>query len=270
MSVDLSADSRGERGPAIIVLHGLLGSATNWRTVARTLAEQARVFCLDARNHGRSPHADGMSYAEMADDVRAFMDARGLTRAIVIGHSMGGKTAMRLALESPARVARMVVVDIAPVRSTGDHEPLLEAMARVDPAHAASRGEVERALAPDVPDDGMRQFVLQNLVRTGQGFAWRVNLPAIRARMADILDFPAVPGDARYYGPALFVRGEGSSYVLPEHGPAIRALFPAARIATVAGAGHWVHAEQPARFLALLSEFLDENAGDDGHGPAGA
>lgn len=262
MSVTLSVDSRGERGPVVVVLHGLLGSSTNWRGVARTLAEHARVFCLDARNHGASPHAPGMSYADMADDVRAFMDASGLERAALVGHSMGGKTAMRLALESPERVERLVVVDIAPVSSPSDHLPLLDAMARLDPAAIGSRGEADRALEPAVPDAGVRQFVLQNLVRDSRGFAWRIDLPAIRAALPDILDFPAPPAGTHYAGPTLFLRGERSSYVLAEHDTAIRTLFPTARIVGVPGAGHWVHAEQPARFLELLGEFL--------HAPPGA
>lgn len=255
MAVALSYKSEGTAGPAVVILHGLLGSSSNWRSIARRLAVRHRVFCPDLRNHGDSPHVHGMSYAAMAEDVLAFLDARGIDAATIIGHSMGGKTAMRLALDAPRRVGRLVVVDIAPAESRHDHLPTLAAMAAVDLRRVTRRADADAMLAGAIPEPGMRQFVLQNLVSAPSGFEWRVNIPAIEAGMGDLLDFPVDAAATPYAGPTLFVRGALSDYVGPEHEPGIRALFPHAEIVTIEGAGHWVHAEQPARFLAALGEL---------------
>jgi pimeloyl-ACP methyl ester carboxylesterase len=252
MHVTLSYKSQGAAGAAVIILHGLLGSSSNWRSIARRLADGRRVFCLDLRNHGDSPHADHMSYPAMAGDVRAFMDAHALPTATVIGHSMGGKTAMRLALESPTRVERLVVVDIAPSVSSHDHLPVLEAMASLDTTRIERRSEAEHMLEAAIPDAGMRMFVLQNLVSTPQGFTWRIDLDAIERNLPALLDFPVDADSPPFEGPTLFVRGALSDYVRDSDTPVIRRLFPHAEIVTVADAGHWVHAEQPARFLQAL------------------
>jgi len=253
MSVALSYKSHGADGPPVVILHGLLGSSSNWRSIARRLAGQHRVFTLDLRNHGESPHVDTMSYAAMADDVRAFLNDHDIDAATVIGHSMGGKTAMRLALDAPQRVERLVVVDIAPSVSHHDHLPWLRAMAGLDLGRVTRRAQAETMLEAAIPDAAMRGFLLQNLAGTaGGGFAWRINLEAIENSLADLLDFP-VDADAQpFTGPALFLRGAQSDYVLPEDEVVIQALFPHAEIVTIEGAGHWVHAEQPARFLAAL------------------
>ena len=239
-------------GPPVVILHGLLGSSSNWRSIARRLAERHTVYSLDLRNHGDSPHAESMSYAQMADDVRAFLDDRGIERAILIGHSMGGKTAMRLALTQPERVERLVVVDIAPTRSEHDHLPVLDVMAGLDVARIERRADAERLLEPHIADAGLRMFVLQNLVSGAQGLRWRVNLDAIIDAMPELLEFP-VDGETRpFTGDTLFVRGARSDYIRAQDEAAIEALFPNAEIVTVADAGHWVHAEQPARFLEAL------------------
>ena len=253
MHVILSYKSQGEAaGPPVVILHGLLGSSSNWRSIARRLAEHQRVFCLDLRNHGDSPHVDDMSYPLMADDVRAFMDSHAIESAVIIGHSMGGKTAMRLALDSPRRIDRLVVVDIAPTVSDHDHVPVLHAMASLDTTRIARRSDAERMLEAKIPDAGMRSFLLQNLAVTPQGFAWRINLEAIERSLPALLDFPLEPDTPPFDGPALFVRGAQSDYVRARDEPTIRRLFPRAEIATVEGAGHWVHSEQPARFLEAL------------------
>ena len=252
MAVALSSRSQGAAGPPVVILHGLLGSGSNWRSIARRLAQTHRVYTPDLRNHGDSPHADGMSYPAMAEDLRAFLDGQGLDAATLIGHSMGGKVAMRLALETPARVQRLVVVDIAPTVSQHDHLPVLSAMASLDLGRVRRRADADALLAGTLPDAGLRQFVLQNLASTPSGFAWRVNLAAIEAGMADLLDFPVEPDAPPYPGPAQFIRGGLSDYVTPADEVVIRELFPRAEIVTIEGAGHWVHAEQPARFLAAL------------------
>ncbi|NIP47189.1 MAG: alpha/beta fold hydrolase [Gammaproteobacteria bacterium] len=252
MHVNLSYKSQGAAGSPIIILHGLLGSSSNWRSIARRLAERHRVLCLDLRNHGDSPHADDMSYPAMAGDVRAFMDTHDIDTATVIGHSMGGKTAMRLALESPGRVARLVVVDIAPSVSEHDHLPVLHAMASLDTARVVRRADAERLLEPQIADAGMRMFVLQNLVSTPRGFEWRIDLGAIERNLPALRDFPVEPAMAPFDGAALFVRGALSDYVRDSDEALIRRLFPHAEIVTVEDAGHWLHAEQPERFLEIL------------------
>jgi len=249
----LSYKSQGAAaGAPVVILHGLLGSSSNWRSIARRLAETHRVYTLDLRNHGDSPHTDTMTYEEMAGDVRAFLDDHGIERAVLIGHSMGGKTAMHLALTTPERIDRLVVVDIAPTRSRHDHLPVLNVMASIDVTRIERRADAERLLEPHIADAGMRMFVLQNLSSGPQGFAWRVNLGAIEDAMPALLDFPVGADMRPFAGPTLFVRGAHSDYVGRRDQPAIERLFPNAEIVTIAGAGHWVHAEQPARFLEAL------------------
>ncbi len=254
MSVSLSYRSLGAAGPAVVILHGLLGSSSNWRSVARRLAERHRVFTLDLPNHGESPHVDAMSYAAMAGDVAAFLDDHDIATATLMGHSMGGKAAMRLALDAPARVDRLVVVDIAPSVSRHDHLPWLRAMDALDLARVSRRADADSMLTDAIPDAAMRQFLLQNLVSTANGFAWRINLTAIENSLPALLDFPLGTATQTFGGIALFLRGAQSDYVLPKDEPLIRSLFPRAQIVTIEGAGHWPHAQQPARFLAALGE----------------
>ncbi len=253
-AVALAHQRLGE-GPPLLVLHGLFGSGTNWRSIARGLAGCRSVHLLDARNHGASPHHRVMDYAAMARDVDAFMARARIERADVIGHSMGGKTAMHLALTAPQRVARLLVVDIAPVPSASDHVPLIEAMLALPLARLSRRAEADEALARSVPDAALRAFLLQNLASGESGLAWRINLPAVRDNMPALLGFDAPTGEP-FRGDTLFLRGALSDYVLDEHVAAIHAHFPAARVDTVAGAGHWVHAEQPQRFVQAARAFL--------------
>jgi pimeloyl-ACP methyl ester carboxylesterase len=253
-ALPLSHQRLGE-GPPLLVLHGLFGCGTNWRSIARALADCRTVHLLDARNHGASPHAAHMDYAAMAGDVLAYMDREGLARADLIGHSMGGKTAMRLALYAPERVARLMVVDIAPAPSDSDHLPLLEAMLAMPVHRYTRRAEADAALARTASTAALRAFLLQNLVGDGEGMRWRINLAAIRACMPALLGFDAAPA-ARFDGQSLFVRGELSEYLRDEHLPAIHAHFPAAGTRTIPGAGHWVHAEQPQRFIVAAREYF--------------
>ncbi|MCW5575034.1 MAG: alpha/beta fold hydrolase [Burkholderiales bacterium] len=246
----------GEDGTApLLVLHGLFGSGTNWRAVARALGRHRRVLLVDARNHGSSPHSSTMDYPAMAGDVRELMRRQGLARAALLGHSMGGKTAMTLALESPALVERLVVVDIAPTRSPGDHAPLLAAMAGLDLSRVQRRSDADALLADAVDSQGLRAFLLQNLVSDGKGFRWRLNLAAIEASLPALLDFPALPGH-RFEGPALFVRGERSEYLRDAHRDALVNRFPAAELLTVPRAGHWIHSENMDGFLEAVEPFL--------------
>ncbi|MBV9824830.1 MAG: alpha/beta fold hydrolase [Alphaproteobacteria bacterium] len=246
-------------GAPVAILHGLFGSARNWASIAQRLAQRFHVIAFDMRNHGSSPWADTMSYPEMAEDVRATLQARGITRCALIGHSMGGKAAMLLALTHPECVARLVVVDIAPAAYPPRHDPYVRAMRRLDLGALKRRAEADQQLAVAVPDAPERGFLLQNLVfDPGQPPRWRINLAAIGRAMPELVGTPTVPMGARYEGPALFVAGALSDYLRAEHEPAIHRLFPHARIERVTAAGHWLHAEQPAVFLALTEPFLTE------------
>ena len=250
------------RGPPALVLHGLFGSGTNWRTIARRLGSRLECHLVDQRNHGRSPHARDMTYRALADDVLAYLDARGIDHAGLIGHSMGGKAAMSLALTAPERVRWLVVADIAPAPSPSDHRPILEALRGLALDTLGSRAAADAALARSVPDPGLRRFLLQNLVHGDGGPRWRIDLEAIAEALPDLTGFPPTAPGAVYQGPTLFLRGERSDYLTARHEPRIRALFPRASIDTIADTGHWLHAEQPAVVTDRIERFVDEAAVD--------
>ena len=241
-------------GPPLIVLHGLFGQAKNWATIAKGLADGRRVIAADLRNHGASPWAEEMDYPAMAGDVAALVESLPEGRAEVLGHSMGGKAAMVLALTRPELVDRLIVADIAPVSyASGSLLPFVDAMLAVDPSAYDSRKDVEGALKRAVQDPGIRQFLLSNLTRGEQGFRWTLNLRAIRAAMDTLSGWPEV--DGRYDGATLFLAGERSDYVPEAAQPAIDRHFPNARTERVT-AGHWIHAEAPQATLVALRGFL--------------
>ncbi len=243
-------------GPPLVILHGFMGDRNNWRATARALAGQYTVICADARNHGESPALADMDYRAQAADVIALLDNLGLPAATVLGHSMGGKTAMTLALTAPARVHALAVVDIAPAANTDRFTPLLAAMQALPLAALGSRRDADEALAGAVPDAVLRSFLLKNLVQAEGGYRWRVDLALLLRCLPQVMDFPEPAPAARYEGPALLIRGERSDAVPAQQEPAIRARFPAMHIHTIAGAGHWPHAETPEAFSGLLLPFL--------------
>lgn len=257
MAVELAHIAQGERGPPVVILHGLLGSARNWSTFAKELGASHRVFALDLRNHGASGWADSMTYDQMALDVRAFLDRQELPAAAVIGHSMGGKVAMRLALTHPEQVSRLVAVDIAPVSYRRSFASYVDLMRRIDLAQITRRADAANWLSDHIADAGVRGFLLQNLVSSEGGFAWRVNLEALARSMPELMAFPEPEEAEAYGGPALFINGGRSDYVRDEYQPAILRLFPNARFATIEQAGHWVHAEAPDAFSRIVRDFLD-------------
>jgi pimeloyl-ACP methyl ester carboxylesterase len=243
------------QGPAVVLLHGLFGSSDNWHTIATRLAETFRVFALDQRNHGQSPHSAEMDYPLMAADVDRFCAARGLASARVIGHSMGGKTAMQLALHFPQRVEKLVVADMAPRAYAAAHDQIFAALLALDLPGFQTRPQIEDALAPDIPNPVLRRFLLKNLGRTGAGgFYWKLNLRDIAENYWRLRE--PVAGGAPFTQPALFIRGGQSQYVQPADEPLIREWFPAAQIQTIAAASHWVHADQPDEFLRRVLAFL--------------
>jgi pimeloyl-ACP methyl ester carboxylesterase len=243
-------------GVPVVVLPGLFGSTSNWRPMARRLAVKYRVLVVDLRNHGRSPHADSMTYEEMAADVLMLLDKQDMARVALLGHSMGGKVAMSFALRYPQRVGALLVADVAPVRYGRHMDDLLSTLLALPIATLRDRNEADAALAQNVEDERLRQFLLQNLVREGEGFGWRVNLKAIGSNMDSIVGFPDFDPTSRYEGPTSFLAGGRSRYVRPEHWDAITTLFPAARLTTLPEAGHWLHAEAPEAFLAAVLACL--------------
>lgn len=249
--MELHARIQGE-GPPLVLLHGLFGSNENLGTLARELARGHSVYALDLRNHGRSPHADTMDFPSMAEDVRQTMTAHGLESAAVLGHSLGGKTAMELALAHPDVVTQLIVLDIAPVTYTSGNEAELAAMQSLDLSAIGSRRDADEALSAQIENASVRQFLLKNLIRTDDGFAWRIPLNTIASQYPNLAAAPSATGP--YQGPALFVRGRHSTRVTDEAEPAIHERFPNARIETVE-AGHWVHIEAPETTLDLVRKF---------------
>ena len=254
-AVELVYDSFGE-GPPLVILHGLFGWARNWQNVARQLASRYQVITVDARNHGRSPHTEAMDYTRMSADLAALLARLELRDITLLGHSMGGKTAMTLALSDPARLARVVVVDISPVPSEDQHTPMIDAMLALPPASLRRRSEVDTLLRATVPEDDVRLFLLQSLLPAEHGGSWRFNLAALKSGMPDLIGPLPVPSAARFVGPFRVIRGENSSRVNAEALALIQHHFPAASLHTVANAGHWPHAEAPADFMRALNDCL--------------
>lgn len=245
-------------GPSLFVLHGLFGSARNWQSIARRLAKDHTVCTLDARNHGAAPWTDTMTYPEMAEDVLGHIAAKGLSRPCLIGHSMGGKAAMTAAILAPGRIARLIVVDIAPVRYQHGFAPLVDALQAVELDRVAKRADADEMLAERIDDAAIRGFLLQNLVLREGRYTWRLNLAAIAASQSALWDFPQLPAPGVFDGPTMFIAGARSDYINPGHRPIIERCFPRAEIVEIPGAGHWVHADQPDAFLGVVDRFLKQ------------
>jgi esterase len=250
--VILNAIQAGD-GPPVVLLHGLFGAARNFGAIQRALAPSYRVVALDMRNHGDSPHAPDMRYATQAADVRETLAALGIERAAVIGHSMGGKAAMALALQWPEEVGRLLVADIAPVAYQHGNSGIAAAMAAIPLTASLTRRQADAALTDAVDRPEVRAFLLQNL-RFGASPHWRIGLDEIVGAIPDLEGWTDLPGT--YPGPSLFVTGARSEYVLPEHRAVIRGWFPAARFVAIKQAGHWIHADNPAGFISVAEAFL--------------
>jgi pimeloyl-ACP methyl ester carboxylesterase len=263
-ALDLTERRFGEKragGAPVVLLHGLLGSSRNWQTAAVRLAERHAVVALDLRNHGDSPHDRRMDYGSMAADVRAWADREGSDRIHLVGHSMGGKVAMRLACDDPGRVASLTVVDIAPRAYPPRWEREFAAMRRMPVSGLERRSEAEAWLEEDIRDWAFRKFLVSNLERDpGGGFRWRVNLEILEGALPEL--FRQVPeGGEGYAGPTLFMRGAGSRFVSENDRPMMARFFPDYRLETVEGAGHNVHFDQPDRFAAGVLEQVERADG---------
>jgi pimeloyl-ACP methyl ester carboxylesterase len=246
----------GAETPPLIILHGLLGAHGNWHTLSRNVfSDHATVYAVDQRNHGRSPHADVIDYPHMADDLKAFIEEHDLSDVTVLGHSMGGKTAMEAALRYPTLIDKLIVVDMAPRAYPPNHQAFINALQSIDPSDYDSRSDIDEALAEAVPSWDMRQFLLKNLSYNNDTYHWMPNLAAIDAHY-DALVGP-VEADGRYTKPALFIRGGNSTYVSDHDWPAIQERFPNATLVTIPDAGHWVHAEAPEALSDAVIRLLD-------------
>ncbi len=255
MSMRLIYDEFGA-GPPLVILHGLFGSARNWHSDAKRLSANYRVIAVDQRNHGRSPHADRHDYTALAADIAALLDALDLHEVILLGHSMGGKAAMTLALTDPTRLAHLIVVDIAPIAYADQHTVLIDALLALPLANISTRQQAAAELADSVPDPMIRMFLLQNLQFEPTGARWRLNLPVLRAVMPALVGALPVASDARFDGPVHFIRGDLSDRVCDADLPRITRYFPHAEVHTVPNAGHWPHAEAPAEFRLSLARAL--------------
>lgn len=248
------------RGAPLLILHGLFGSGDNWRSVARLLADRHRVILCDLRNHGASGHSPGMSYPEMAADLAETLDSLQLEAAHIAGHSMGGKAAMRLALERPQRVRSLTVVDIVPKPYLPHHNSVLRALSALGSHAPNSRKEADGVLARHIDLPFVRAFLLKSVAPDTDGvYRWTLNAQAIQAGYEQISGWPEL--DATFAGPVLFVHGSMSDYIVEGDLERARQWFPAAELRDIAGAGHWVHADRRDQFCEVLAGFLDGTEG---------
>lgn len=243
-------------GKPLVILHGLFGTLDNWITAGKILSENGyEVYLVDQRNHGKSPHSDEFNYEVMAEDLKEFLVDQHLSSAIIMGHSMGGKIAMLFSTKYPKMVEKLIVVDIAPKYYPPHHETIMKAFHSVKVETVTSRKEAEERMLPLIDNAGVRQFLLKNLDRNGNNFQWKHNLPVIEKNINEIgqpLDEVQI-----FVGPAFFIGGAASDYIQRGDRQLILKHFPQAKIASIKGAGHWVHAEKPNEFMDVLFAMLN-------------
>jgi esterase len=254
--MNLAFEVVGEGHP-LVILHGLLGSTDNWRSMSRRLGAHYKVFAIDLRNHGRSPHSDIFDYDVMTADLREFMEQQALRRIMLLGHSMGGKVAMQFAIDYSEQVDKLVIVDIAPKPYEPSQRYLLKALRSLDLTRYKSFADVDAALAAKVSSESLRQFLLKNLARDENGrLRWKIHLAAID-RNYDKLGRGVAP-ERTFDKPTLFIRGARSNYIEDDDAPLIRQMFPQAEIATLPEAGHWIHVDAPEEFFQTVVNFLNK------------
>ena len=249
--------SEAGAGTPLVVIHGLFGNKRNWGMISRALADRYRILTVDLRNHGESPWDPEMTYPAMAEDIAAFIEKEVGGPAHVLGHSMGGKAAMVLALTQPDLIDKLIVADIPPAPRNSGLRAYIKAMRALDVGSMKRRSEAEDALEPAIPERSIRTFLAQNLTPAdGGGLTWRLNLPVIDASMDAIEGFPEFDTDDAFPRPVLHLIGADSDHVLPHHHAEIDRLFPHSEVVEIPEAGHWLHAEQPKAFVAAVESFL--------------
>ncbi|MEM9059042.1 MAG: alpha/beta fold hydrolase [Pseudomonadota bacterium] len=254
--IEIAADG-AESAPPLVIAHGLFGSAKNFSTLGRKLASGRRVVLVDMRNHGESPWAEDVSYPAMAEDLADVIRTACDGRAVVLGHSMGGKAAMALALRHGNLLAGAIVADIAPIAYAHTHQPFIQAMRAADLNGVSRRSQADPLIAEAIPDQMMRAFILQNLLIEDGTARWRLNLAALDDGMPTLIGWPSDLMEERFDGRCLFVYGGASDYMSPLLQPRVLEQFPKAQFDSIPGAGHWLHAEKPAEFLTIVSEWLN-------------
>jgi esterase len=242
-------------GKPVILIHGLFGSLENLGGIARSLTQDFAVYSIDLPNHGRSPHCVGGDLAFMTEAVRDWMHLLGLSNAAIVGHSLGGKVAMELALSDPELVRALVVMDIAPVTYKPRHEAVFRGLKAIDPTHLQSREAAEQTLTEHISEAAVRSFLLKNLVRESGGFRWRMNLVDLEAQYSRLIHANRI---GIFPGPVLFLKGGDSDYINPEHRVSLLQRFPGAEYKVIAGVGHWLHAEKPSLTAAQIKKFLQK------------
>ncbi len=251
----LHFQSYGSGNRALVILHGLLGSSDNWHTIGRVFGNYVRVFTVDARNHGRSPHSEIFNYKAMAEDVREFLEQQRISSAHLLGHSMGGKTAMQFALTYPTMVDKLVVVDIAPRAYESHHDYIFDAISSLGLNVVTSRKEIDAALATKIASPVTRQFVMKNLARDDSGtFRWKLNLNAIGRNYDEVNK--ALDSSKHFDKPTLFVKSNKAGYITADDEGAIQTMFPRSKVIGV-DVGHWIHAEAPEEFARIVLDFLN-------------
>lgn len=256
-TTQLNVTRLGEQGPIIAFCHGLFGQGKNWTQIAKAFSADHRVLLIDMPNHGRSEWTEGFAYADLADTVATLFT--GDDPVTLVGHSMGGKIAMAVALRHPELVARLVVVDVSPVAYESGREFLgyIESMRGLDLGALERRDQADEGLRAAVPNTTVRSFLLQNLRREGDGWSWLLNLDLLSRHMPELAGWPDEEfGAESYDGPVLWIGGANSAYVEDDYAPAMERRFPRVRRVTIKGAGHWVHSEQPAVFTEVLKRFV--------------
>ncbi|MGZ4969949.1 MAG: alpha/beta fold hydrolase [Methylobacter sp.] len=253
-TVELAFEELGDsNNRPLIILHGFFASSRNWRQIAQRLAAHFHVYLPDMRNHGASPHDPLMNYPAMKADLLSFIDQRGLETVSLLGHSMGGKVAMWLALINPDKVDKLIVADIAPVSYKHSFDNTVSALKALPLAEISNRKQAEMLLTPQIPELGYRQFLLQNLILKDGRYCWRIDLDIFQRMAPDIAAFPNADHLSPFTGKALFIAGADSDFIKPED---IKSLFPDAVLSSIANAGHWLHVQQPDVFTALVEDFL--------------
>ena len=256
----------GEGFP-LIIIHGLYGSSDNWLTIGKALSKYFTVYLIDQRNHGASPHSDTFNYPAMVDDLREFIETHQLKNVSLLGHSIGGKTAMLYSLTYPGEISNLIVADISPRSYAGKggntpqyelHKNIINAMINIDVSQMESRREVQKELMKSIQNQNVTQFLLKNLYRDdNNNFSCKINLKALKNNLNYILE--GITPEHYHTDnkiPALFIKGENSDYIKDEDEPLIKELFPYSQLVTISDTGHWLHAEKPEDFIKTIKNFI--------------